>query len=112
MEQPPGDLRFEQPRCRIKKQFDWVIARLAMNIDRSGVIGRLSIIKPERISKPRIRLRQQDQLAGAASGLDLNWRAACRARSHKEFTAKLGIVLEEADEAEGCLDNDRRDNKR
>ena len=48
--------------------------------------------------------RLKDQLAGAASGLDLNWRAACRARTHKEFTAKLGTVLEEADEAEGCLD--------
>jgi len=48
--------------------------------------------------------RVKDQLAGAASGLYLNWRAACRARTHKEFTAKLGTVLEEADEAEGCLD--------
>jgi four helix bundle protein len=48
--------------------------------------------------------RVKDQLAGAASGCDRNWRAACRARSHKEFTAKLGTVLEEADEAEGCLD--------
>src|SRR4051812_33776789 len=48
--------------------------------------------------------RIKDQLAGAASGLDLNWRAACRSRSHKEFTARLGTVLEEADEAEGCLD--------
>ena len=41
--------------------------------------------------------RLKDQLAGAASGLDLNWRAACRARTHKEFTAKVGTVLEEAD---------------
>jgi four helix bundle protein len=47
--------------------------------------------------------RLKDQLLGAASGLDLNWRAACRARSHKEFAAKLGVVLEEADEAEECL---------
>ena len=38
--------------------------------------------------------RLKDQLAGAASGLDLNWRAACRARSHKEFAAKVGTVLE------------------
>ena len=45
--------------------------------------------------------RVKDQLADAASGLDLNWRAACRARTHKEFTARLGTVLEEADEAEG-----------
>jgi four helix bundle protein len=55
---------------------------------------------PDRTDTRRVK----DQLAGAGSGLDLNWRAACRARSHKEFTAKLGTVLEEADEAEGCLD--------
>jgi four helix bundle protein len=48
--------------------------------------------------------RLKDQLVGAACGVNLNWRAACRARSHKEFTAKLGTTLEEADEAEECLD--------
>jgi|SRR5262252_3319804 len=64
-----------------------------------GVIRLLQTI-PERSETKRLK----DHLAGAASGLDLNWRAACRARSHKEFTAKLGTVLEEADEAEGCLD--------
>jgi len=64
-----------------------------------GVILLLQTI-PERTDTRRVK----DQLAGAASGLDLNWRAACRARTHKEFTARLGTVLEEADEAEGCLD--------
>jgi four helix bundle protein len=47
--------------------------------------------------------RLKDQLIGAAWGLNGNWRAACRARTHKEFTSKLGIVVEEADEAEGAL---------
>src|SRR5258708_3565424 len=47
--------------------------------------------------------RLKDQLVGAASGADLNWHAACRGRTHKEFTSKLGIVLEEADEAAECL---------
>jgi len=55
---------------------------------------------PDRASTTRVK----DQLAGAVGGVDLNWRAACRGRSHKEFTAKLGVVVEEADEAEGCLD--------
>jgi four helix bundle protein len=27
-----------------------------------------------------------------------NYRATCRARSHREFVAKLGVVIEEADE--------------
>ena len=48
--------------------------------------------------------RLKDQLVGAACGMDGNWRAACRARSHKEFTSTLGKVLEEADEAEEWLD--------
>jgi len=32
-----------------------------------------------------------------------NYRAVCRARSHKEFIAKIGLVLEEADEAQFWL---------
>ena len=47
--------------------------------------------------------RLKDQLVGAASGANLNWHAACRGRTHKEFTSKLGVVLEEADEAAECL---------
>lgn len=47
--------------------------------------------------------RLKDQLVGAASGTDLNWHAACRGRTHREFTSKLGVVLEEADEAAECL---------
>ena len=52
--------------------------------------------------------RLKDQLVGAASGADLNWHAACRGRTHKEFTAKVGVVLEEADEAAECLDRHSR----
>lgn len=39
------------------------------------------------------------QLADAATSVAANYRAACRARSRAEFTAKLGLVLEEADES-------------
>jgi four helix bundle protein len=38
------------------------------------------------------------QLFRSASGTAANYRAACRARSHREFIAKLGISLEESDE--------------
>ena len=38
------------------------------------------------------------QLLRAATSVAANYRAACRARSHAEFIAKLGIVEEEADE--------------
>lgn len=39
------------------------------------------------------------QLVRNASSVGANYRAACRARSHAEFTSKLGTVLEEADES-------------
>lgn len=44
------------------------------------------------------------QLVRAATGVAGNYRSACRARSHAEFIARIGVVLEEADEAEGWLD--------
>lgn len=39
------------------------------------------------------------QLLRCATSVAANYRAACRARSRKEFVSKLGIVEEEADEA-------------
>jgi four helix bundle protein len=65
-------------------------------------VGVLRLVQaiPERTETRRLK----DQLVGAACGVNLNWRAACRARSHKEFAARLGTTLEEADEAEECLD--------
>lgn len=40
------------------------------------------------------------QLAKAVCGVAGNYRHTCRARSHAEFVAKIGTVLEEADESE------------
>jgi len=39
------------------------------------------------------------QLVRAATGVAANYRATCRARSRQEFGARMGIALEEADEA-------------
>jgi len=39
------------------------------------------------------------QLIDAAMSVAANYRAACRARSHAEFVAKLGTVVEESDES-------------
>lgn len=44
------------------------------------------------------------QLVRAATSVAFNYRASCRARSHAEFTAKLGTVVEEADETFGWLE--------
>jgi four helix bundle protein len=40
-----------------------------------------------------------NQLMRCGTAVGANYRAACRGRSKAEFTAKLGIVLEEADES-------------
>jgi four helix bundle protein len=44
------------------------------------------------------------QLFDAGTSVAANYRAACKARSHAEFIAKIGIVLEEADESEFWLE--------
>ena len=46
----------------------------------------------------------QPQLLRAATSVAANNRAAGRSRSRREFIAKLGIVIEEADESELWLD--------
>ena len=38
------------------------------------------------------------QVIRSGTSVAANYRAACRARSRAEFAAKLGVVLEEADE--------------
>ena len=44
------------------------------------------------------------QLLRAGTSVGANYRAACRARSRKEFLAKLGIVEEETDESQFWLE--------
>ncbi len=38
------------------------------------------------------------QVLRSGTSVGANYRAACRARSDKEFLAKIGVVIEEADE--------------
>ena len=56
------------------------LVRLLPKDQESGVIGR--------------------QLVRAATSVGANYRTACRGRTRREFIARLGIVIEEADE---CL---------
>jgi four helix bundle protein len=44
------------------------------------------------------------QLTKAVTSVDMNYRSCCRARSHDEFTSKIGVVAEEADESAAWLD--------
>jgi four helix bundle protein len=66
-------------------------------------------MRTKRFALQVIRLRRQlprcdetfiigRQLLRSATSVAANYRAACRARSRPEFLAKLGIVVEEADE--------------
>ena len=45
-----------------------------------------------------------NQLVRCGTSVAANYRATCRARSKAEFIAKIGIVLEEADEAQLWLE--------
>ncbi|PYP13940.1 MAG: four helix bundle protein [Gemmatimonadetes bacterium] len=44
------------------------------------------------------------QLMRAGTSVGANYRTACRARSRREFVAKMGIVEEEADESQFWLE--------
>ena len=44
------------------------------------------------------------QLVRSGTSVAANYRAACRARSRSEFVAKVGVVLEEADETQLWLE--------
>jgi len=52
----------------------------------------------ERLPRSRTTDVLGRQLLRAGTSVAANYRAACRARSRREFIAKLGIVEEEADE--------------
>jgi len=45
-----------------------------------------------------------DQLLRSGTSVAANYRAACRARSRREFIARMGVVEEEADEAQFWLE--------
>ena len=57
----------------------------------------------EKVPQTLAGRRISGQLIDAASAVSSNYRAACRGRSHAEFTAKIGTVAEEADETIGWL---------
>jgi four helix bundle protein len=74
------DVRSEQLKDRTK-QFAIGIVRLFRSLpkaDEARVIGR--------------------QLLRSGTSVAANYRAVCRARSKAEFAAKMGVVVEEADE--------------
>lgn len=60
----------------------------------------LRIIKiTEALPKTQTGKAVGNQLIRCGTSVGANYRAVCRARSRAEFIAKLGIVIEEADES-------------
>ena len=52
----------------------------------------------------REAMSEEAERLKASTSIAFNYRAACRARSHAEFTAKMGTVAEESDETLGWLE--------
>ena len=65
-------------------------------LDVCGLIRQLPYAEPG----PTVRR----QLAKSSTSVAFNYRAACRGRSHAAYTAKIGVVAEESDEAFGWLE--------
>jgi four helix bundle protein len=59
----------------------------------------LRVIKPVAALPKNVEGRAiANQLVRCGTSVAANYRATCRARSRTEFIAKMGVVLEEADE--------------
>ena len=69
---------------------------------RRFALATLRLIKHLPTEEPGPLIRRQ--LAKSATSVSMNYRATCRARSHAEFTSKIGLVAEEADESLGWLE--------
>jgi four helix bundle protein len=85
------------PFARVNPQADALKARtkqFALNVIR--LVGTLP-----RIPAAEVMGRQ---LLKSGTSIAANYRSACRSRSHAEFVARIGIVLEEADESEFWLE--------
>jgi four helix bundle protein len=70
---------------------------------RTAAFAKLVIELCEKVPKTQAGFRISGQLIDAVTSVAANYRAACRARSRREFAAKIGVVVEEADETYGWL---------
>ena len=67
--------------------------------ERTRDFARRTVFACRGASKTQVGRHLSGQLIRSSTSVAANYRAACRARSKKEFLAKIGIVLEEADES-------------
>jgi len=71
---------------------------------RTRVFANAVIQLCDKLPHSRAAAKISDQLLDSSSSTDSNYRAACRARSRKEFISTLGKVIEECDESLGWLE--------
>src|SRR5262245_22847062 len=75
---------------------DWVVTRELQ--DRTKRLALRVIRMIEQLPRTESARAIGRQVLRSSTSVAANYRAACRARSKAEFKAKLGIVVEEADE--------------
>jgi four helix bundle protein len=97
-----AEMAFVVPaRCSMSVQADQLQERaMRFAVDVCALIKLLPTAEPG----PTVR----HQLARSSTSVAMNYRSSRRARSHAEFTARIGIVAEEADETLGWLQFIRR----
>src|SRR5437870_3015 len=89
LNQPPQSSPLRPNEARVEEQLARIIARLAMNIDCSGIIRRQPVIQPERICKPAVGFGKDDQIAGARMiEPDLLPLGTCQNSSHSRQSRK------------------------
>jgi four helix bundle protein len=71
--------------------------------DRTRAFAKSAIRFCETLPRTHAAQSISEQLIDSSGSADSNYRAACRARTRKEFISKLGVVVEESDESLGWL---------
>ncbi len=78
------DLKERTKKCAIR------VVRLVGYINKNG--------------KTEAKILANSQLLRSGTAIAANYRAACRAKSRKDFISKIGTVVEEADETQFWLE--------
>src|SRR6266571_4668451 len=88
---------------RNAKSQGWLVPDFNLK-DRTKAFALAVVALVEELPRGRSANSIGNQLLRAGTSVGANYRAACHARSRREFIAKLGIVEEEADESQFWMD--------
>src|SRR5262249_24927904 len=59
----PRNGKFRKTNGRVEKELDWIVARLAMDLDEPGKIRSTAVVEPVIIGEPGVGTCQRDELA-------------------------------------------------